>query len=84
MQLNRTAPLAAVASIDLGGGSVQEAYAMTQAEAAAAPDKQYLTELHSGGKTYHVYVYRWGGDAAVRRHAAIVEAGSSGSGTWWH
>lgn len=32
---------------------------MTEAEAAAAPDKQYLTELHSGGKTYHVYVYRW-------------------------
>lgn len=40
---------------------------MTEAEAAAAPDKQYLTELHSGGKTYHVYVYRWGEDAAVRR-----------------
>lgn len=52
--------LPAVASIDLGGGSVQEAYAMTPAEAQAAPDKQYLTELHSGGRTYHVYVYRWG------------------------
>lgn len=58
-------PAAAVASIDLGGGSVQEAYAMTEAEAAAAPDKQYLTELHSGGKTYHVYVYRWGETSAA-------------------
>lgn len=51
-------PWPAVASIDLGGGSVQEAYAMTQAEAAAAPDPQYLTQMRAGGKTYHVYVYR--------------------------
>lgn len=51
-------PPPAVASIDLGGGSVQEAYAMTAKEAAAAPDKQYLTELKSGGHHYHVYVYR--------------------------
>ena len=51
--------LFAVASIDLGGGSVQEAYAMSDKEAAAAPDKMYLTELHGGGKTYHVYVHRW-------------------------
>ena len=50
-----------MASIDLGGGSVQEAYALTAAEAAAAPDPQYVTELHGGGKAYHVYVHRWGG-----------------------
>ncbi len=31
---------------------------MTAAEAKAAHDKQYLTQLKSGGKTYHVYVYR--------------------------
>ena len=47
-----------MASIDLGGGSVQEAYALSDEEAAAAPDKMYLTELHGGGKTYHVYVHR--------------------------
>lgn len=33
---------------------------MTAAEAAAAPDPQYLTQLRAGGRTYHVYVYRWG------------------------
>jgi hypothetical protein len=47
-----------VASVDLGGGSVQEAYAMTPDEAAAATNKTYLTELKAGGQTYHVYVYR--------------------------
>ena len=58
-----------MASIDLGGGSVQEAYALSDEEAAAAPDKMYLTELHGGGKTYHVYVHRCvrqlGGNAAA-------------------
>lgn len=33
---------------------------MTDNEAAAAHDKDYLKELHAAGKTYHVYVYRWG------------------------
>ncbi|KAI7844404.1 hypothetical protein COHA_001998 [Chlorella ohadii] len=61
-----------VASIDLGGGSVQEAYAMTEAEAAAAPDKQYLTELRSGGKTYHVYVYSYLGYGLMAGRAAVL------------
>lgn len=31
---------------------------MTPAEAKAVPNKDYLTELKSGGKTFYVYVYR--------------------------
>ncbi len=37
---------------------MQEAFAMTPAEAKAVPNKDYLTELKSGGKTFYVYVYR--------------------------
>lgn len=63
-----------VAAIDLGGGSVQEAYAMTAEEAAAVPSnqKQYLTELHSGGRTYHVYVYSYLGYGLMAGRAAVL------------
>ena len=46
-----------VAAIDLGGGSVQEAFALSEADAKAAP-KGYVTELKGGGNTYKVYVHR--------------------------
>jgi len=46
-----------MAAIDLGGGSVQQAYALTAFEAAAAPDG-YITKLAGGGRTYSVYVHR--------------------------
>ena len=49
-----------VAAIDMGGGSVQEAYAVTPEEAKQAPKPDYVTTLKGGGKTYSVYVYRWG------------------------
>jgi apyrase len=50
-------PEATVAAIDLGGGSVQEAFALTPAAATAAPPG-YVTRLHAGGTAYDVYVHR--------------------------
>ena len=47
-----------MAAIDLGGGSVQEAFALTDAQAKAAPDPLYVTKLKGGGRTYSVYVHR--------------------------
>ena len=46
-----------MAAIDLGGGSVQQAFALTEAEAESAPDG-YITKLIGGGKAYNVYVHR--------------------------
>ena len=46
-----------VAAIDLGGGSIQEAFALTEAEAASAP-KGYINKLKACGSTYNVYVHR--------------------------
>ena len=46
-----------IAAIDLGGGSVQQAYALTAAEAKTAP-QGYVSELAGGGRRYHVYVHR--------------------------
>ncbi len=39
---------------------MQEAFAMTDAEAKAAPDASYVTQLKGGGRAYSVYVYRYG------------------------
>ncbi len=50
-------PGATVAAIDLGGGSVQEAFALTAEQAAAAP-ATYVTKLSGSGVTYSVYVHR--------------------------
>lgn len=47
-----------VAAIDLGGGSVQEAFALPEDEAEKAPDG-YITELKALGSTYYVYVHRY-------------------------
>lgn len=48
-----------MAAIDLGGGSVQEAFALTDAQAKAAPDPLYVTKLKGGGVEYSVYVHRY-------------------------
>lgn len=47
-----------MAAIDLGGGSVQMAYAMSAKEAGKAPDG-YVQRLAGAGKEYSVYVHRW-------------------------
>jgi hypothetical protein len=48
-----------IAAIDLGGGSVQQAYALSGSEAKTAPEG-YVTQLSGGGRTYEVYVHRYG------------------------
>lgn len=47
-----------VAAIDLGGGSVQQAFAISAQDATKAPPG-YVTQLSGGGRTYNVYVHRW-------------------------
>ena len=46
-----------IAAIDLGGGSVQQAFAVPVSEAAKAPEG-YITQLSGGGRAYNVYVHR--------------------------
>ena len=46
-----------MAAIDLGGGSVQQAFALTAEESEAAPDG-FVMPLSGGPKTYNVYVHR--------------------------
>lgn len=46
-----------MAAIDLGGGSVQMAYAMNAKEARKAPDG-YVQSLAGAGRAYNVYVHR--------------------------
>lgn len=47
-----------VAAIDLGGGSVQQAFAISQSDAKAAPEG-YIIQLAGGPQMYNVYVHRW-------------------------
>lgn len=56
-KLGTGGPSETVAAIDLGGGSVQEAFAVGSDEAAAAP-QGYITKLSGAGQTYSVYVHR--------------------------
>lgn len=49
---------ATVAAVDLGGGSVQEAFALSDSDAATAP-AGYVTKLKASGGTYNVYVHRY-------------------------
>ena len=61
-----------IAAIDLGGGSVQQAFAISEKDAASAPDG-YITQLSGGGRTYHVYVHRWGTQPSGRGASCIQE-----------
>lgn len=56
-KLDSKQPADTVAAIDLGGGSVQEAFALPAGEATAAP-AGYITQLNAGGTAYNVYVHR--------------------------
>jgi len=68
-----------VAAIDLGGGSVQEAFALGPIEAAAAPEG-YVTRLSAGGATYDVYVHSYLGYGLMAARAKVIEAHGGGGG----
>lgn len=49
--------------VDLGGGSVQMAYAISENDAANAPkisneEHSYVQQLFLKGTSYHLYVHR--------------------------
>ncbi|WIA38219.1 hypothetical protein OEZ86_001563 [Tetradesmus obliquus] len=67
-------PTGTVAAIDLGGGSVQEAFALPSTEATAAP-AGYITQLKAGGVTYDVYVHSYLGYGLMAARAKVIEAG---------
>ncbi|GLC70971.1 hypothetical protein PLESTF_001056400 [Pleodorina starrii] len=67
-----------VAAIDMGGGSIQEAFALEEADAKAAP-KDYVTQLHGGGKVFNVYVHSYLGYGLMAGRAKLIEASQSGS-----
>ncbi|GFR43374.1 hypothetical protein Agub_g4446 [Astrephomene gubernaculifera] len=67
-----------VAAIDMGGGSIQEAFALEAADAKTAP-KDYVTVLHGAGKTFNVYVHSYLGYGLMAGRAKLIEAGTSGS-----
>ncbi|KAK9843238.1 hypothetical protein WJX74_009079 [Apatococcus lobatus] len=72
-------PSDTMAAIDLGGGSVQEAFALSEKEAGEAPNG-YITKLRASGHTFHVYVHSYlgfglmAGRAAVLSHEEVVNA----------
>ena len=67
-----------VAAIDLGGGSVQEAYALGPNEAADAPKSDYIKVLNGGGRQYDVYVHSYLGYGLMAARAAILEEDLNG------
>lgn len=62
-----------VAAIDLGGGSVQEAFAVSDSDAASAP-KGYVVKLRGGGKPYNVYVHSYLGYGLMAARAKVIES----------
>ena len=60
-----------VATVDLGGGSVQLAYAAEAKHAQTAP-AGYFKEMRSGANMYHVYVYSHLGYGLMAARAAVL------------
>lgn len=60
-----------VATVDLGGGSVQLAYAAEAKHASTAPEG-YIKQMRGGGQTYHVYVYSHLGYGLMAARAAVL------------
>ena len=60
-----------VATVDLGGGSVQFAYAADAERAAAAP-KGYFKDMKSGDFAYRVYAYSHLGFGLMAARAAVI------------
>ncbi|EIE24311.1 apyrase [Coccomyxa subellipsoidea C-169] len=60
-----------VAAIDLGGGSVQQAFAIKPQDASKAPPG-YITQLSGGGRAYSVYVHSYLGFGLMAGRAAVL------------
>lgn len=67
-----------VATIDLGGGSMQEAFALPPAQAKAAPPG-YTTSVNFETKTYDVYVHSYLGYGLMAARAALIASGKNGT-----
>ena len=61
-----------VATVDLGGGSVQLAYAADAKHVAGAPEG-YFKDMKSGDFTYHVYVHSHLGFGLMAERAAVLK-----------
>ena len=68
-----------VGSIDLGGGSVQQAYAVSDEAAAAAPPG-YVQEMRLGDVTYNVYVHSYLGYGLMAARAGILGLAPTSNG----
>jgi len=67
-----------VATVDLGGGSVQLAYAAEAVYAESAPEGYFKDMRGPGGTIYHVYVYSHLGFGLMAARAAVL--GRAGGG----
>eukprot|EP00892_Ulva_mutabilis_P000339 jgi/Ulvmu1/10305/UM060_0107.1 len=65
-----------VGAIDLGGGSVQQAFAVSDKVASSAPTG-YVRKMAGGGKTYNVYVYSYLGFGLMQGRAAVLATDGS-------
>lgn len=68
-----------VAAIDLGGGSVQHAYALSDPKAASEAPPGYVRALAGGGKRYSVYVHSYLGFGLMAGRSAVLKQGETES-----